>query len=132
MRRGERVAGVIDLLAAMAANEADAVNQGCETAPASRRNAMHQTGAHPKTCDATVTSAEPVRVIAIVDGEVIGAPQYVDGLSSANAWLDHSYPDAAQAAFYKAVKIAEHPDLICGGVYGSLGELAFFTRKVEQ
>lgn len=74
-------------------------------------------------------SANTVRIIAVVDGDVIAPPACVDGLASAGAWLDHTYPDAAQAVFYKAERLADHPDLICGGVFGSCGELAFVKRK---
>lgn len=77
-------------------------------------------------------SPKPVTVIAVVDGEIIAPPEYVNGLSSANTWLDHTYPDAGQAAFYKAEKLAEHPALISGGLYGSCGELAFVARRASS
>ena len=83
----------------------------------------------PDCIGKTITSPESVRVIAIVDGETIAAPGYVDGIGSASAWLDNTHPNASTAAFYKAVKIEDHPALICGGVYAAADELAFLARE---
>lgn len=89
---------------------------------------QHQTH-HPTHIGKPVTSAEAVRVIAVVDGQTIAAPRYVEGIGSASAWLDHTHPDACTAVFYKAVKIEDHPRLICGGVYAAADELAFLTKE---
>ncbi len=83
----------------------------------------------PERIGNPITSAENVRVIAIVDGETIAAPAYVDGIGSANHWLDNAHPNASTAAFYKAVKIEDHPALISGGVYAAMDELAFLARE---
>lgn len=91
-----------------------------------------QSNPMPETIGQSITSPENVRVIAVVDGETIAAPAYVDGIGSASAWLDNTHPDAGTAVFYKAMKVGDHPALICGGVFAAVDELAFLSREAGQ
>ena len=52
----------------------------------------------------------------------------VTGLDSASTWLNRNFQYAEAAAFYRAERIADHPVLICGGIYAPTTELAFLTR----
>ncbi len=80
----------------------------------------------------TVISASPICVIALNDDISVPVPSSVTGLASASHWLERNFREAGTAAFYRAERVADHPHLICGGVYAPTTELAFLTRNAAD
>lgn len=92
---------------------------------------LQDCGAEPRRLSraSAVMSAGNVSVIALIDDGYVAVPDTVTGLESAIAWLDRNFRDAGTAAFYRAERVAEHPVLICGGIFAPTTELAFLNRK---
>lgn len=76
-----------------------------------------------------IVSTTPVSVIALIDTAAVAVPASVTGIDGASHWLDRNFPNAGTVAFYRAERIADHPTLVCGGIYAPVSELAFLTPR---
>ena len=79
----------------------------------------------------TLTLTATPGAIAIIDGTMLAVPATVQGVASASFWLDQHHPEADQAAFFHARRIADHPDLICGGIYAPGPLLCEAERRAD-
>ena len=77
-----------------------------------------------------IISTGSVLIIALIDNVAVPVPASVTGLDSAMHWLERNFAQAETAEFYRAERIADHPTMICGGVYAPTTELAFLSRRV--